>query len=367
MNEPAHDQVRSEVRGLLSRSEAFQRLAPPERAKLANALVRVVSFLADPNAANPDLGERRAPTEALAAALAATGADKVADRLAKKPEFAGKDFQAGAMKAGTRAFRDLVDAVDFPKFVSGLIEGVFQSIVTSSIRQMDAYAKLLEGVATTVDQFANDHITENAARDWLTDKFPRQLQVQTAGGKPKLAARSDDLEPVRTHFKLESSLDLDDEGSEAELVRAARLELARMRQQQLATMVLLGIHRIVVTDGMINARVLFDVTASDEASRKNRASLYDDKTEKSGTGGGWFSDDFTENTHKTVVTSSQDDTSESKAKMKATLAGEVRVAFKSETVPLDKLASQIQIAAVNDRAAPNVGVVPAADAPGRAP
>jgi hypothetical protein len=35
---------------------------------------------------------------------------------------------------GTAAFRDLVGAVDFPSFVGGLIQNVFQAIVTASIQ-----------------------------------------------------------------------------------------------------------------------------------------------------------------------------------------------------------------------------------------
>ena len=51
--------------------------------------------------------------------------------------------------------------------------------------------------------------------------------------------------------------------------------MARSRQQLLASMVLLGINRIVVTDGAINAKVVFDLKANDEAKREARASLYD--------------------------------------------------------------------------------------------
>ena len=47
---------------------------------------------------------------------------------------------------------------------------------------------------------------------------------------------------------------------------AARLQMARSRQQLLSSMVILGINRIVVTDGAINAKVVFDFRASDEAA-----------------------------------------------------------------------------------------------------
>ena len=40
--------------------------------------------------------------------------------------------------------------------------------------------------------------------------------------------------------------------------------MARSRQQMLASMVMLGINRIVVTDGLINAKVVFDMRATDQ-------------------------------------------------------------------------------------------------------
>ena len=373
------DEVRSQVRALLERSDAFAQVPPETRRSIAQGLVDVVAFLADPSAGQPGLapaaangaGEGAVPALAAAAAAAAplagglaekNAAQKTGDRLAGKQDTVGKDFEAAGMKAGTQGFKELVDTVDFPRFVSGLIEGVFTSIVDSSIRQMQAYGKLLEGVVKSVEQFASDHITPNQARDYLGDRFPDTFSVDTGGGKPRLRLRSglDDeeksLEGVRTALGLKEAFDVEDEEGEARLLRTAQLEMAKMRQQQLATMVLLGINRIVVTDGLINAKVIFDVKANDSANRRARASLYDTQNDESGStssGGGWFSDDHTSNSssaHKTVVASSVDDTSESKAQMKANLTGEVRVNFKSETFPLEKMASQLQIGTVNERA-----------------
>jgi hypothetical protein len=61
--------------------------------------------------------------------------------------------------------------VDFPTFVAGLIDGVFQAIVKASIEQMDAYGDLLEGVARSVDQFARDNVSAGRARDWLSQTY----------------------------------------------------------------------------------------------------------------------------------------------------------------------------------------------------
>lgn len=324
--------------------------------EFANRLVDVVAFLAKPTTAAEGQGIDAA---GLASKPEKTGAETLQDRLAGKQQFAGKEFGDGAMKAGTAAFQPLTQAVDFPKFVSQLIEGVFTSIVNSSIRQMQAYEKLLEGVVKSVDQFASENVSHNQARDYLKNRFPETFDLQATGGKPRLVAKDgapdDAAARIKKELGYDGTLDFDDEESEAVLLQKAKVEMARSKQQLLATMVLLGINRIVVTDGLINAKVFIEVKASDTATRKATASMYDDKsTERQfGDSGGWFSGDYdnTQETHKTVVSSSLDDTSESKAQMKANLSGEVRVNFKSETFPLDKMASQMQIQSVNERAA----------------
>jgi hypothetical protein len=351
LNPERQDVVRNRVRELLMSTDAWKRMPPDERKRLANGMVNVVAFLADPAAGQQDLARALERTEK-------TGADKTMDRLAKKQDLVGKDFVAAGMRAGAEGYKQLVDAVDFPQFVSGLIEGVFTSIVNSSIRQMNAYSKLLEAVVKNVEQYAADHVSMNQARDYLQDRFPDALTVKTDGGAARLALRDgaddDVLKGVRGTLGIEDEIDLDDEEGEAKLAQRAQLEMARVRQQQLATMVLLGINRIVVTDGLINAKVVIDVRASDTAQRANRASMYDDKqtARQSGSGGGWFSSDYdnSQESHRTVVSSAMDDTSESKAQMKANLTGEVRVNFKSETFPLEKMASMTQIASVNERA-----------------
>lgn len=50
----------------------------------------------------------------------------------------------------------LPPAVDFPPAVAALIDGVFDAVVDSSVRQMRAYAELLAAAAATVDQFARE-------------------------------------------------------------------------------------------------------------------------------------------------------------------------------------------------------------------
>jgi len=384
--------VRPPVRALLEQAPGFRALPVEAQREIAQTMVRVAAFMANPQGlaseefANPQLakelvlpgGDAPPPAQALAGAVD----DAKGKASGKLGTFAGADFKAGALQQGTAEFKNLVGAVDFPAFVGGLIQNVFQAIVTASMQQMEAYGKLLKSVAQTVDQFAQDNISHNNARDWLSDKYPELLEIDMQGGEegagPMLKARGEDSEAGLARISREQQLlkpvtDLSDPEQEARLVGAARTQMARMRQQMLSSMVLLGINRIVVTDGLINAKVMFDFRASDQARRRARASLYDseESRNKNTTGGGFVmpwggaaSVNENEQSHVTTVQSSVDENSESKAELKAKLTGEVRVNFKSDYFPMEKLASPGMIASIQGNATPFDPNPPRPAAPG---
>lgn len=159
--------VRRQVKTLLTSSQAFQSLRADKRRQIGDDMTKIANYLV---------------------ADASSGTDRLAAD------------------------------VDFPDFVSNLLNGVFDAIVDSSIRQMEAYAKLVAGVAKSLDEFTNENISDNEARDHLLDRLPQFF--------PKSSTRT-----------------------------KRRVRLASSRQQLLATMVLMGINRIVVTDGRISAKL----------------------------------------------------------------------------------------------------------------
>src|SRR5262245_55949724 len=117
------DEVRRQVRGLLRQSPAYERLGDQEKRDVAQAMVKVASFLADPTWL-----DGRTPVRARALEES-DPVQKLKQRLAGDAGLVGADFRAGGVREGTAAFAQLVQTVDFPAFVSGLIQGVFQSIV----------------------------------------------------------------------------------------------------------------------------------------------------------------------------------------------------------------------------------------------
>lgn len=120
----------------------------------------------------------------------------------------------------------IIDAVDFPDFVAGLIEGTFQAIVDGSVRQMKAYGELVKDVAASVEAFGKDNVSAETTRDRLIEKY-----------RPLLGP---DFPPKRKRASPKK--------------RGKARRLTPGRQQLLATMLLMGINRIIVTDGRIEPK-----------------------------------------------------------------------------------------------------------------
>jgi len=373
--------VRTTVRALLESSPGFREMPAAQQLELARNMVRVGAYMANPDGLakqelTPGQGilakeQSAEPTQDLAQALAGAGVDQAKNKASEKVgTFAGSDFEAGSVRQGADNFKKYIGSVDFPAFVGGLIQNVFQAIVNASIQQMNAYGELLKSVAQTVDQFAQDNISLNNARDWLVDKFPGDIGIDASdaeGAGPRLTVTNEDnaeaaLARMNQELQLAQPItDISDADQEAKLVQAARLQMARSRQQLLSSMVILGINRIVVTDGAINAKVVFDFRASDTAQRAAGASLYDrdssynKNTTVAGAHFGWGGADSANTnvqSHMTTVSSSVNEESESKQEMKAKLTGEVRVNFKSDYFPMEKLASPAMIAAIQGNSTP---------------
>src|SRR5438874_6434511 len=174
--------IRAQVRERLLHSRAFHELPPEKRAEIAHHTVNAIHYIV-----GGEDGNSR-PSSVTVAGPTPLG-QTLADNPDPAGETAGKRFaQSGAIAAqqGAEAMANLVERVNFPRFVAGLIDGVFNAIVTSSIKQMEAYAELVKNVSKSVDQYMKDNVTENNARDYLADRYPGHLEVDISGKKPKL-------------------------------------------------------------------------------------------------------------------------------------------------------------------------------------
>lgn len=371
--------VRQHVREILEATPSFKALEAGERKTIANSMVSVMAYMVHPSGGDDSLrraAERQDRTD-LARALDRTDTnynDKQYQSSVQTPNLPqsrpqiGNEMQGGLARKAGQAMAQNIKDVDFPKFVSGLIEGVFTSIVNSSIKQMHEFGKYLQMVAMTVKDFASENVPMNEARDNLAAKYPQALQTQGQGPNKKLQRRPGVDDAKMPNFKDLFGLDdadPDDEESELAIVQAHQLTMARQRQQMLATMVLMGINRIVVTDGEIKASVEFNVTSHEAASREltgstedfqrhvdtQSESAYEYEYDRSfwgtdGSGSGSNRNRSATNVRVASATTGLTEKSDAYMDSKSKLTGFVHVKFKSETFPLEKMASQVEFDAL---------------------
>ena len=255
--------VRQRVHDLLAQSVAYQSLPEDRRREVAADTEKVAQFIVGGSTGmNIPGGATLVGSPAAGRALADAPNDPAGQTAGGRFRDAGG---ANAAQTGSQAYTGMIREVNFPAFVAGLIDGVFNAIVTSSIKQMDAYAELVKNVAKSVDEFMKDNISENSARDYLADRYPDHLEVDIV--RREAAAQAEGrLRRRRAAGLLQgprarpAGRSLDEDTIEQVLVPAARKRMAMDRQQLLATMVLMGINRLVVTDGNIDASCTFSST-----------------------------------------------------------------------------------------------------------
>lgn len=263
----------------------------------------------------------------------------------------------------------MVNEIDFPGFVAQLVHGTFDAIVDASIRQMESYSGLVSAVAKTVDQFTEENVSFNQARDWLASRYPGDVGLRlpgAQGGDPQLLPRTDGASPVwLADYGLEGQ-ELTSELLEQQILPQVRNKVGAERQQLLATMVMLGINRVAVKDGSISAKVMFRAAARDAAAVQYATSSDPQGVANWGERGSLAAAGQNTTMVSTLAVNAQNESS-----VRADLFGEVKLNFVSETLPLERLADAAKIALVQQHS-PAIrnatgGVAPAPVAAAQAP
>jgi hypothetical protein len=265
----------------------------------------------------------------------------------------------------------MVNEIDFPGFVAQLVHGTFDAIVDASIRQMESYSSLVSAVAKTVDQFTEENVSANQARDWLATRYPGDVKLLLPDGErtePELAPQVEGLTPGWLRdFGVEGE-ELTTELIEQRVLPQVRTHIGAERQQLLATMVMLGMNRVAVRDGSISAKVMFRAAARDAAGVQ-----YATGSDPKAVGNWGERGSQTYAGQSTTMVSTLAVNAQNESTVRADLFGEVKINFVSETLPLERMADAAKVALVQRnspalRAAPAVTPTPApAAAPPAAP
>lgn len=360
--------IRSAVREVLERAPHYQTLSVADRQSLAKAMVKVSALAAD---LISEEGKAQSELDRLGSGMtiAQAQAAKVQPlaRAQDQPAFAASaDRIAGTTQA-------VLNAVSFPRFVTDLINGVFRAMLDSSSQQMQQYVQLLNAVSASAEGFERTQFGLAQVRQWVAEHFPETIEYDApdpADGPPdpeevaniklrlKPSASMPGEEEVRATLGMGPEESLDASNPE-QLVPLARRYLARQRQQMLATMVMLGMQRIVIDSGRITAAMRFHIDTRSAAS-EDKGSQFSMQNRVKASGsfgiGAWGASAEIESNIGYVSTQRSQTTEEMNTDLD--LNSSVELNFRSDYLPLNQMAAKAQADRVR-----NTTLNPAADFP----
>jgi hypothetical protein len=262
----------------------------------------------------------------------------------------------------TQSFKQLVDSVDFPKFVADLLKAVFDANLKVMKQQTDSYIKLMKEATKSTADFlkkVKDDDTFAKLAETKGDKYNVTTEKQ-ADGSTKLALTNPEGDKH----------DVEDSEVKKDILEA-KIMMAKEHRAALREVLLMGVTRLVVEKGEIEASVDFSITATRVSKAhhedQNINVLNVDMAYDSPLGGifGGPSGSMSETNTNIVVNTSDKATSD---ELSAKLHGKVNIKFKTDYFKLDNFANMYAdggIAALKPAAPAAGGAQPAPALAGR--
>ena len=303
LNPEILSKARSNARQVLALSNSFKNMDIDEQKNIYQALVK------------ENVSREMQKNGSLSTEMGTKGASKEIDD--KRHEKGFKDT--------VDAFEDLVDSVDFPQFVKDLIKGVFDANIVVMRAQTQEYVRLLKEASKPVTEFVK------AAKDdetfaYLAENKSDQFNIGMDNGKITLTKPDG------------GKVDVEDNEVKAKIMEA-KIAMAQEHRALLREVLLMGVTRLVVDKGLIEAGVIFDVQANREATRSDMATINETSNFGGGFGGGIFSSfgiGGNKSKSKVMVSSAN---SKNTDQLKANLTGKVKIEFKTDYFKLDNFAT----------------------------
>ena len=227
----------------------------------------------------------------------------------------------------TAAFKELVDSVNFPKFVADLLKAVFDANLTVMKQQTDAYIKLMKEATKSTAEFIKqigDDESFAALAETKSDQYNIMMEDQPDGSN-KLALTDPKGEKLNP-----------DDAVVKKAIMETKINMAKEHRAALREVILMGVTRLVVDKGEIEAGVEFSVTASRESKAHHDDKNTNINTVQAKFGSiGWSAKVSNTNINVQVNSSDKKATSDMGAKLK----GLVKIVFKTDYFKLDNFAT----------------------------
>ncbi len=277
--------------------------------------------------------------------------DFVSPMATDSGEQMGFDGYRPGFEGSTEAFNELVDSVDFPQFVADLLKAVFNANLKVMKEQTDSYIRLMkEATKSTADFITKIKDDESFLK--LAETKSDQYNVtteQAPDGSQKLVLTNpggDKVDPDDSEVK--------------RAILEAKINMAKEHRAALREVLLMGVTRLVVEKGQIEAGVEFLITANRRSTAShqdqniNTATLQMDYDSPLGGLFGGPSGSFNMTNTNIQVNTSQKEATDT---LSAKLTGKVNIQFKTDYFKLDNFANMYADGGVK-------ALAPAGPAPG---
>ena len=332
--------VRACVRGLLEQNEAFATADPDTRRAVAHKMVKVALAGADLAAQDVELSQAIAEAAATRDPRPAARAPRPAPLATAQT--ASDQMGMAAARAAGGTIQALKTAIDFPGFVTSLINGTFQAITSSAITQLTALSDLLDNVSASAESFTEQNIRDEDVVSWTVAKFPffvRQDESTIAVREgTDLTTQARTLKEGLGASESEVS-SIDDSDLVGTLGPLVKRKMGRDRQQILGTLVQMGLQRIVVDEGRLHASMdmRVDTRSVSEEDKRSRSEVGVETKASANVGvGAWGASASVAANYSQVQSDAQ--YTKEEIDTRAGLRSSVDLAFRTEQIPLDRMA-----------------------------
>lgn len=268
----------------------------------------------------------------------------------------------------------------FVEFTQGLITGTFNSIIKATIDQMKAYTDMVTDLTKSLKEFAADNVSDEAVKEKLAqltlvengtefkiakDEKRRlyhlkrlyylapvtgghRVAILKAFGQDDLVDDKKQIDEDKAKTRLDDTTIDNVEGIEvnsskvyqdsdlATIQDAVKSGLARDGMNQLRQMAREGMARIVITEGEINTKLIFQVSSKETntSSTSNTNSRSFGGSLKAGASWGWGNASVSAYYNQLNV-STVDQTSVGNIETLTQMSGQVIIKFKTDYKPLN--------------------------------
>jgi hypothetical protein len=276
-------------------------------------------------------------------------AQKQQSQLAKQTAYNPNDptdpanFENRRIEQAGRLAGEFINEIDFPGFVRDLVLAVFRGNMEVQHQQMADFTTMLKATVGPITKFM-DAVDDSSAFAYLAENEPDRFSFAL----PPLPPLDDEnpeqpaQKPVLTD-KQGNELDISDNAIKAKIMDA-KIAMAREQRALLREVLLMGVTRMVVEKGRIDAACVFDIKAKEGVSRTGQRVNENVSTEGGNYGGslgflgfGGFGGGKSSTRRNTEITVSSA-AGKTSTDLAAKITGSVSLEFKSDYFKLDNFA-----------------------------